>query len=153
VIHLYLVRRTLAVAMDRAGVAPVDAAPPLATQWMSTSAPIGALPSRVYGPLHMLSEPTSQDHLKRAGNGGLSRPGATFLSPGNPLSPGALLSGWQDLNSRPLDPQTWAICPLKSAKVRFPWSGPLAYVSERRRTPANAPPWLHAWLHSQDHYR
>ena len=40
VIHLYLVRRTLAVAMDRAGVAPVDAAPPLATQWMSTSAPI-----------------------------------------------------------------------------------------------------------------
>jgi xanthine dehydrogenase YagR molybdenum-binding subunit len=32
VIHLYLVRRTLAVAMDRAGVAPVDAAPPLATQ-------------------------------------------------------------------------------------------------------------------------
>ena len=40
VIHLYLVRRTLAVAMDRAGVAPVDAAPPLATQWMSTSAHI-----------------------------------------------------------------------------------------------------------------
>jgi hypothetical protein len=40
VIHLYLVRRTLAVAMDRAGVAPVDAAPRLATQWMSTSAPI-----------------------------------------------------------------------------------------------------------------
>jgi hypothetical protein len=34
VIHLYLVRRTLAVAMDRAGVAPVDAAPPLATQLM-----------------------------------------------------------------------------------------------------------------------
>ena len=40
VIHLYLVRFTLAVAMDRAGVTPVDAAPPLATQWMSTSAHI-----------------------------------------------------------------------------------------------------------------
>jgi hypothetical protein len=33
VIHLHLVRHTSAVAMDRAGVAPVDAAPRLGTRW------------------------------------------------------------------------------------------------------------------------
>jgi site-specific recombinase XerD len=39
-IHLYLIRHTLAVAMNRAGVALVDAAPLLGTRWMSMSAPI-----------------------------------------------------------------------------------------------------------------
>jgi hypothetical protein len=39
-IHLHLIRHTLAVAMNRAGVALVDAAPLLGTRWMSMSAPI-----------------------------------------------------------------------------------------------------------------
>jgi hypothetical protein len=55
VIHLHLVRHTSAVAMDRAGVAPVDAAPPA---WAHGGVCVSAylsLPSRVHGPLRMLS--------------------------------------------------------------------------------------------------
>ena len=44
---------------------------------------------------------------------------ACCLQP-NGMSLGEILSGWRDLNSRPLDPQTSAARPSTSTDVRFP---------------------------------
>jgi integrase len=56
VIHLHLVRHTLAVAMDRTGVAPVDAAPLLGHTVDVYVSTYLRLPSRVHGPRPMLLE-------------------------------------------------------------------------------------------------
>jgi hypothetical protein len=48
------------------------------------------------------------------------------------------LSGWRDLNSRPLDPQCWAERTPKSVLVRLPWSPPCLYAGERWRRYLNA---------------
>jgi hypothetical protein len=56
------------------------------------------------------------------------------------------LSGWRDLNSRPLDPQSSATRPARFALVRLPWSGPGLYVGERWRKSLNAPQLLQSLL-------
>jgi hypothetical protein len=56
-------------------------------------------------------------------------------------------SGWRDLNSRPLDPQSSALRPPESVLVRSRWSQPICLLHEPCRTPANRLPWLHMWLH------
>jgi hypothetical protein len=44
------------------------------------------------------------------------------------------LSGWRDLNSRPLDPQTSAACPRTSGDVRFSLRIRLLHFGGFRRT-------------------
>jgi hypothetical protein len=105
-IHLHLVRHTLANALNRADVALVDAAPCWGTRRTSTSAPYLRKSEAMFGPLPVLLEPLSQVgsemnleqcHIRNFGQ--------HFHNPRNMASTGVLLSGWRDLNSRPLDPQ------------------------------------------------
>jgi hypothetical protein len=51
------------------------------------------------------------------------------------------------LKSRPLDPQSSAIRPLKFALVRSRLSQPCLYAGERWRKPLNAPQLLQSLLH------
>jgi hypothetical protein len=69
------------------------------------------------------------------------------------LSLGVGLWEQPDSNGRPLVCKTWARRPSEFAQVRFPLSATLPMLSELRRTSANCFPWLHLWLHSQDHLR
>ena len=59
---------------------------------------------------------------------------------------GMFRSGWRDLNSRPLDPQSSAMRPPKFALVRLPWSQPCPYAGELRRKAPNASQLLQSLL-------
>jgi hypothetical protein len=74
------------------------------------------------------------------------RPLAEVRRVGNRLSPAVLLSGWRDLNSRPLDPQSSAIRTPQSALVRLPWSDAGLYFGERWRQSLNASQLLQSLL-------
>jgi len=56
------------------------------------------------------------------------------------------LSGWRDLNSRPLDPQCWAKRTQRFALVRLPWSQPHLTSRERWRKSLNASQLLQSLL-------
>jgi hypothetical protein len=52
----------------------------------------------------------------------------------NRPSLGSLLSGWRDLNSRPLDPQTSAACPRRSPDAQFSNTNRGLYFGGSQRT-------------------
>jgi hypothetical protein len=78
------------------------------------------LRERVLDPLPVLSEPLwpvdPEIFRKRCRIHGL---GELPHSPANPLPLGLSRSGWRDLNSLPLDPQTSAACPWMSPHVQI----------------------------------
>jgi hypothetical protein len=104
VIHLYLVRRTLAVAMDRAGVAQWMPLPAGHTVDVYVSTHLSPSEQGARSAAHALGT-HCQDHLKINWKRWPFTAWRYIPLPGNVLSLGALLSGWRDLNSRPLDPQ------------------------------------------------
>ena len=124
VIHLHLVRHASAVAMDRAGVPPVDAAPPLGhTVCVYVSTYLRPSEQAARSAAHALGAApakASEMNLKRP----LLQSQAEHSScPGNALSLGALRSGWRDLNSRPLDPQIGGPVVSCAPELRFKVSG------------------------------
>jgi hypothetical protein len=65
----------------------------------------------------------------------------------------SIRSGWRDLNSRPLDPQSLAKRTYEFTVVRLPWSQRFDSPRVSPRTPANGSPWLHTWLHGLQEVR